>query len=325
MLAVVWGHFLSPWGTVAIYAFHVPLFFFVSGFFLNRKKTLGTYAREKALQLFAPYVITSLVVLLGSVIKSYLAEGSAAGASATAGQWFFRMICGAGLVPEHPLLQADFIGPIWFLPALFFALVITRWALESRWGWALVLASVLLGYISSRYVWLPLSLQAGMMMAGYVYGGHLFRVVWDRVSEQYSEEPKMCILTVAGCLVASAAIWLFYLGGEREILFVCINAYPRGIVDYIGPAFGVVAVILFSHLALQRLPLVSDYLAWMGQGTLFLLCVHTVDDALNSWDWIIRRFDTYCFGEIFWIFVGKILIYSILLWIWKWAAKKIKP
>jgi fucose 4-O-acetylase-like acetyltransferase len=37
-IGVVWGHFLSPYGTVIIYTFNLPLFFVVSGYFLNRNK-----------------------------------------------------------------------------------------------------------------------------------------------------------------------------------------------------------------------------------------------------------------------------------------------
>ena len=69
-IGVVWGHFLSPHGTVIIYTFNLPLFFVVSGYFLNRNKDSITYIREKAVQLLPPYLITGCIMIAISYIKA---------------------------------------------------------------------------------------------------------------------------------------------------------------------------------------------------------------------------------------------------------------
>lgn len=63
MLAVVWGHImLSGWSNLMVYAFHIPLFFFLSGMMFKPEKynTLGAFLKRRIQTLIVPYVFYSI-------------------------------------------------------------------------------------------------------------------------------------------------------------------------------------------------------------------------------------------------------------------------
>lgn len=59
ILLVVWGHTMIP-RSVYIYSFHMPLFFFVSGY-LHRDKPAGAYFAGKVRRLYFPYLVFCLL------------------------------------------------------------------------------------------------------------------------------------------------------------------------------------------------------------------------------------------------------------------------
>ena len=66
-----------------IYAFHMPLFFIVSGILFNQDKTLKNTIISRAKALLVPYVVFGGVYSVIFIVKSMLA-----GAAETAGNFF---------------------------------------------------------------------------------------------------------------------------------------------------------------------------------------------------------------------------------------------
>ncbi len=56
---VVWGHTMLP-RSVLIYSFHMPLFFFISGF-LYKNKPLKEFLSSKIIRLYVPYILFTLL------------------------------------------------------------------------------------------------------------------------------------------------------------------------------------------------------------------------------------------------------------------------
>ena len=317
-IAVVWGHFMSRYGTMFVYTFNLPLFFVVSGYFLNTRKSPGNYGKEKAAQLLLPYLYTSLGLIILSALKEWLLHRSFASALTVAEEVFKKALYGVGLVPAHPMFAVDFIGPIWFLFALFFALLIVRYAISLKYGFCVVMGSMLVGYYSSRMIWFPLELQAGMVLAGYVYVGWLLK----RVVERLTEAKRNTYITFLGVFCVTFLLWMWFYAGEKELIFFCINEYPRGLIDFAGPVAAILSVILMSHLFLQYLPVLSDLLVFVGQNTLLMLCFHTLDDRLYSWGIVTLRFPLDSVWTIVLILVLKIALYCVLTGLWLWIRKK---
>ena len=99
----------TPYQTfiVFLYSFHMPLFFFISGYLLMHSKKLSGigYAKwigEKALRILVPYVFLTVIFLFP---KMYIDTG----------KWFdVKYIVAAFLQPRN-----NCWGHLWFLPVLF--------------------------------------------------------------------------------------------------------------------------------------------------------------------------------------------------------------
>ena len=122
-ILVIFGHsHSSDWSRIAgtpyeyvnnfIYTFHMPLFFFVSGFLLmNSGKIMrigyGKWLREKALKIFVPYCFLTAIFLFPKMRMD-------------TGKWIdLSYIVKAFLQP-----RSNVWGHLWFLPVLFFCFVI---------------------------------------------------------------------------------------------------------------------------------------------------------------------------------------------------------
>jgi len=67
ILAVVLGHIASPL-TRFIFSWHIPLFFFLSGFLLTRDNLLSSVKKDIR-RLFVPYFIFGLLAILAEFLK----------------------------------------------------------------------------------------------------------------------------------------------------------------------------------------------------------------------------------------------------------------
>ena len=307
-IAVVWGHFMSTYGTIFCYTFNLPAFFVISGYFLNKKKSVGEYAAVKVQQLLLPYVYTGCVMIfLSFVLKMDVAE------------WIGRVIYGAGLKPQQPFMNVGFVGPIWFFLALYFALIIARIGISSIWGSVVIVACVMVGYFSSQLIWLPFGIQAGMVLSGYVYVGYLAKCLVKNLRPLISDE---WIWQVTGIITGVfVLIWFWYYSGEISCVLFCINEYPRGMVDYFGPFSAIFSVILLCAFFIKYIPLISRGLKWIGQNTLTMLCIHSVDTMFFDWSFLPKIEESITWRTLVFMIICKFIVYIVLTVLWK----KLKP
>ncbi len=295
-IAVVWGHFMSPYGTVLLYTFNLPTFFLISGYFMNKKKSIEEYGAEKAQQLLTPYFLTGgFMILLSILLRGDVAE------------WIGRVIYAAGLEPEYPFMKVGFVGPIWFFWALLFALVIARVGISHVWTAPVVVIAVLAGYVSSKFIWLPFEIQAGMMLSGYVYVGYLAKCLVNNVKPHI---PKGWEWQFTGLITGiMVLLWFWYYSGEEKSVLFCINTYPRGVVDYFGPFAAMFSVILLCAFFVRYIPFVSRGLQWIGKNTLIMLCLHTVDTMFYDWDILLHWEDPVIWRSLLVILICKFAVY----------------
>lgn len=60
ILLMVWGHRVVTYSADdvrLIFSFHMPLFFIISGYFLNRETPTELFIKKKARQLLSPYYL----------------------------------------------------------------------------------------------------------------------------------------------------------------------------------------------------------------------------------------------------------------------------
>ena len=263
---IVWGHIYSITEPTAlqvyVYAFHVPLFFFVSGLtFRPESSTLSQLWRSKARTLLLPYLVYAFLGFL-----FYLAGFSFAKAMGLKlaqfdyGLWPPLIGVLYGSLGDGHLVNT----PVWFVVALLCTLLIGQ-ALNQfvaskalRLPLALVIAAA--GHWVGGQVKLPFSLAPAMLglvffQAGFQLKGMVFGL---------KAEPKKLWLV----LVVSLAVSLF--------------SQVNGFVAQATPAVGHLGWFLlfgfagtFATLALvQLIEPCAGWLAFLGRYSLHIMLIH---------------------------------------------------
>lgn len=201
IILVILGHSAIPDSVhQMIYRFHMPLFFFLSGF-LFRGEFSGQWARRKVNRLLVPYFLYGLL----SVAVFYVVKGFS----------LSEMTYG--------LLALSGIGALWFLPCLFLAEILGAWAIArcpgGRMRILIALIIAVVGYVSPQ-VWVGRLLVA---TAFYLAGNW-----WRLVRHQFrmnAAKYGLCILLMIGL------VW-----GQRVDM---ANAIFGNFFLFYGPALGV--------------------------------------------------------------------------------------
>lgn len=141
IILVVWGHTFSP-RSVYLYSFHMPLFFFVSGF-LFKEKPFSEFIMAKIKRLYLPYVVFCLVswlfyLLVPLLLHKPLPPGH--------GAKIISVLSGTAANGGN--------DPIWFLPCLMVVsllfLGIRRLQRPPLMAAAVIAASLLSHYLGPR-------------------------------------------------------------------------------------------------------------------------------------------------------------------------------
>ncbi len=140
ILLVVMGHndfaVISPFAYKVIYSFHMPLFFFLSGYFLNTAVGFWNFLKKRFNSLLKPYFFTIFLIYFISISFGKVGFQNAI-------TRIVKSLYGAGA-------YLDWV-PLWFLPHLF---VVSLYAF---------LFYAILAKVEARWVrWLVLLLTLGL-------------------------------------------------------------------------------------------------------------------------------------------------------------------
>ncbi len=272
MVCIILGHLGNPSINRVVFTFHVPIFFLITGFFINEKTTLKEFIKIKARTLLLPYFITCAVIIVLGTVKGFL-TGDALSAFKT---WLYASFYGAGDSYSEPFYIKG-IGAIWFLWATFWASCFLKISLKmkppTRLLWVILL--FLLGYYSRNICWFPFSIQAGACAVLFMYTGYL---------------AKKCKPALAGLpaeLKLSASVFalittVFFIRDFKSFWLVHCDV-GRGIVDIFGSLCACWIVILISRFIDARTHFPNRFFSYFGRHSLLLLCVHIVELDLFPW------------------------------------------
>lgn len=153
------------------------------------------------------------------------------------------------------------IGAIWFLPAMFFATIIFQLLLEymedDRTVGILSGAIALAGYISAKFIWLPFSVQSGMMASFFIWIGYYIKK--QRLLDQLK--------------------WYHYVIAQLILLFGISNNYCSiaFVVADISDMLLSIPVGLSGCLLIyliSKIDLKGRVLEYIGKISLAVLCTH---------------------------------------------------
>lgn len=277
MICVILGHVGGgTYGRVDlsfVHAIHLSVFFLLSGYTLKTQNITREYTNKKFKRLMEPYFYTCGAIILMDVFNSIFIVKDEKIFTITyiVGKDIIRSFFASGLVTNFAGIEIGTrIGAIWFLPAMFFAILIVQWVLNQNikeWKrCAIILFVALLGYISAGYIWLPFSIQAGMTASAFVLTGYYVRKY--SILEKFNWAHYLAFLLIF--------IWGVYK--EYDHFYIVANLYPDILITFCVSLSG-----SFLMIRLARCMQKSRILNFIGRQSVFFLCAHLF--ALETMGW----------------------------------------
>ena len=269
MFLVVMGHaalaYDTPYWRVAIYSFHMPLFFLVSGVVVGRAKDgWGAFIKKNVLTLLVPYLIWALIYLPFKFESlPWVVYGSWEGLNkigTNVALWFLPALFCGRLMMEAVLRVIKRFG----LPEL--PSVLAAAALSFVVGWNLPRPEM--GY--------PLGLNSGFIALGFMLIGSASRdllAAADRLG-------RYALVLLA---VVSAALFAYGTGlrpGEHELVAMFSFTYGNLFWFFWNAISGCVLTLAVSSLV-AKIPETGSvagklrhFTAWLGRNTIGIYLVH---------------------------------------------------
>lgn len=276
ILLVVWAHILIT-GTShrVIYAFHMPLFFLVSGMLFRRDKYKNfiDFLRRRAKRLLVPFFIYSIITWIIWVL--------------------FRLIRHDAVVSYwDPLLQTVIAkgsgaymvhnSALWFIPCLFATEImyfafsklndVAKFAISA--GCATL--SFVLGHYFSDSWWflLPWNFDAAMIAVLFYCIGNIFssRISSSKIIEYSKEHVKIML-----CILAVCSIVLYWSAMEYGECSMGSSSYQcNGLIFVVRAIIGCTACLILSIFIgfISSKNLVKKYLMREGKCSLDIMSIH---------------------------------------------------
>ena len=245
------------WGGLVhkiLFSFEIPFFFFISGYFLSEKKTCKEIAWKRFRQLMLPLICMAVLIFIWRCYCLWVVD-----------DWTLNSIvgCAKGIMKANSNPSIS-VGPLWFLPALWFVTIVVRSFLCSEYAFLFVCLVSVAGVLSRSVIEIPLSIQNGLACSVYFYLGYLCRkynMLERAVFQDFFWILFLCAFWIYGVLN-------YHVGSSvpqsLQLAITAISAIP---------VFVKVAQLCSS------LGGIKTVLSWVGRGSLIILCIHALDET----------------------------------------------
>ena len=315
ILLVVLGHndfeVISPFVQRLIYSFHMPLFFFLSGYFVNTAVPFFDFFKKRFHSLIKPYLFTIFLIYFTSV--SFEKMGFNMAITRTV-----KSLYGSG----HYL---DWVQ-LWFLPHLFavslyaflFIALVSR--LRNRWlTWGILLGTLVITvpFLNAFYPFpfsilgkdyelfgLPFSLDL-VLLTGF------FFILGNEMRQVTTETTFDSWLLLAG---TGAAVLILNLLFTDEIDFN-IRLYESLLVNTTEAILGILFILAVSRQIERYTTRLASLLKYLGNISLIILLFHVPMQAFWS-EKVVNVTNNFPLGIVVGFIMGvlgPILIYEIFI------------
>lgn len=276
ILLVVWAHILLVgWTHRFIYAFHMPLFFFISGYLFKRDKynSFKDFFKKRFKRLIIPYLIYSVFTWTIWAIFRYITHSDVESYFMPLVQTVIAQGSGEFLVHNSAL---------WFIPCLFVVEILYYFICKTGDFAAIIICiafavfnSMMASFYGDSYMFtLPWNLDAAFYALPF-YG------IANTIQNHYSHEQLLTkvkqnpIIAILFAVMLTAI--LYYLSNFFRECSMGSSSYQCDFYIFIIRAFfGCFAVIIFSMLLTNlHIPkLITMPLSWCGRNSLDIMCLH---------------------------------------------------
>lgn len=277
MLAVIWGHTrLSGWSFSFVYAWHMPLFFFLSGQVFDRQRygSFTSFLRKKWHSLLLPYIFYSFITwAMWAVVMKAIGMP-------VASYWMPLMETFISRAPSGYFVHNV---PLWFVLCLF-SMETLYYFLSCLRVWARIAISVVMaisGYLLIEHVTAvdltltPWSLDVVCLaMIWFVLGNILMETVgYIRVNQWVTEHKGL----VGGMVTVCLALVLLISQYNGRISYAHSDLGRDALASYAGSLLGVGAVVALSVLSCAGKwadNISLRYVKWVGKNSFRFMVLH---------------------------------------------------
>lgn len=271
IMMVVWGHIMhSGWSYDLVYAFHMPLFFFLSGMLFQRGKYISflDFLRKRTRRLFVPYLIYSIITWsfwVGYNMFRHNYVGS---------YWnpLLQTIIAKGSGEFMPHNSA-----LWFIPCLFAVEIIYYMTSKFKdvvnilFCFSLAFVSIILAHVfgGDWLFLLPWNFDAALIAIPFYCTGNLLikHYSFDRIRDAVKNNVTISIVLWGGLTVLLVlGTFLFGTCSMGSSWYGC-NEWVFILRAFVGIAATLVFSILLSSYSI-------NYIKWLGRTSLDVMCVH---------------------------------------------------
>lgn len=254
---VVLGHLNLPLAmSKVIFSFHMPLFFFISGFVFKSKANLE-FIKDRFNRILMPFYIFSSITFLLYYILNFPKTALT----------FKDFLIGtlSGISNDHYL---SWNVALWFLPSLFFLNVFFNFMRHLFRNYAEILLLILfllsLFLIKDRnWTFLPFHMGSALLMVPFFIAGTWLKGNYSKVSKLINKNDWMMIVAIVFILVG-------ILTGDfnSQIPDVRVHIIGDAFFFYVGAFFTILGLLLFCRYIKSRI------LIWLGLNSLLIMCIH---------------------------------------------------
>ncbi len=274
ILLVVLGHndfgAVSPFFHQVIYSFHIPLFFFLSGYFINTSISFFDYFKKRFHSILKPYLFTIFLIYFASISFEKMGFQTA-----------------IGRIVKSLYGSIDYIdwAQLWFLPNLFvvslyaFIFIVVVGRLRKRWlTWAVLLATLAISLPLLQIFYpfpvsvfgkeyelfgLPFSLDV-MLLSGF------FFILGNEVRQVTSEKTFSPILLLIGAGIGLIALNVIF----PYSVDIAKRVYESFLVNTVEAVLGIVFVLALSRQIELHTGRFASLFKYLGNLSLIILLFH---------------------------------------------------
>ncbi|MBQ5561171.1 MAG: acyltransferase family protein [Lachnospiraceae bacterium] len=256
MLAVIIGHTkYNDNLRMVLYAFHLPVFFIISGYFFNIKESFSRFFIKKTKAYVIPYVSFSLIILLFNY-------------------WYSGYKAETFKYNKEQLIFQQRYTTLWFLTTLYIGILLF-WLICyicKKNEWIILMVSTLISVVATYFTSLETenaywNYDIACIILVYFAVGYLFRKK-DVITLVTKTKPRVYFALFASVLLSATLTTLNYTLTKEyyELYHNHFGIYPLTTVAAVAASF---AIFMLAHLLRTVKPLII-----FGQNTMTYFTLH---------------------------------------------------
>ena len=317
---VIIGHSMTglwdTWQSNFIFAANLPIFFIISGYFYHSKR-IKDVVQTGVNTLLIPFFIVTLLYItlrtaLGEIVQHvhYLNF-----------QTLIPLIYGNGATGQSPFgfELSSHAGAVWFLPTMFIANIIFHWLMKSNKEiirFTIVIILFGSGYSLAQVAYFPWSLQAALEVPiYYLFGYWLAKLIKHHSQKTIFANPYILLVSLI-CWMLSATSGSYELNrGLADNMFIAV-------LGGFGSAIVLLGIAFFIEKHWHQ---IAKGLSYVGQYSLVLLCVHSLDIGLLDTE-VMNFLESQAWfsGYSLFAYLGLMLLRILYTTCFTWILLKIK-